>query len=147
MSSITEVTRTSNQVHVTYDVAKVALGDNEFIEGTFTAASSTTLAEGTVFGRISATGLFKICDKDSTDGSQYPVGIFYNGIGGGKTIVSGTTYDITLIAKGKVNEDLLVFASGETIASVVSDRQFRDHLGNLGIILENPVELSAVDNS
>lgn len=147
MSSITEVTRTSNQVHVTYDVAKLALGDNQFIEGTFEAASTTTLAEGTVFGRIHATGVFKICDKDSTDGSQYPVGIFYNGLAGGKSIVSGTTYDITLINKGKVDENLLVFASGETIASVVSNRQFRDYLNDLGIILENPAQLSAVDNS
>lgn len=146
MSSITEVTRTSNQVNVTYDVAKLALGDNEFIEGSFTAASTTTLAEGTVFGRISATGLLKICDKDSVDGSQYPVGVFYNGLAGGKSIVSGTSYDITLINKGKVNEDLLVFATGESLSSVVSDRQFRDHLNAIGIILESVAELSAIDN-
>jgi hypothetical protein len=146
MSSITEIIRTNNQLNVTTDVEKLALGDNEFIEGSFTAASSTTLEEGTVFGRIHATGLFKICDKDSTDGSQYPVGVFYNGIGGGKTIVSGTSYDITLINKGKVNADLLVFTSGETSASVVSDRQFKDHLAAIGLILESPAELSAVDN-
>lgn len=146
MSTITEVTKTGNQINTSYDVSKVALGDNEFIAGSFTAAASEDIAEGTVFGRISATGYFKKCDKDSTDGSQYPVGIFYNGIGGSKTVVSGTTYTITLINKGKVNSNMLVFASGETLASVVSDRQFKDHLAAIGIVLEASTQLAALDN-
>lgn len=146
MSTISEVTKTGNQLNTSYDVSKIALGDNEFISGSFTAAASEDIAEGTVFGRISATGYFKKCDKDSTDGSQYPVGIFYNGIGGSKTVVSGTTYTITLINKGKVNSGMLVFASGESLDSVVSDRQMRDHLAAIGIILESATELGALDN-
>jgi hypothetical protein len=146
MSTITEVIKTSNQLNTTYSTAKVALGDNEFISGSFTAAASEDIAEGTLFGRISATGYFKKLDKDSTDGSQYPVGVFYNGIGGSKTVVSGTTYTIILINKGKVNSSMLVFATGESLTSVVSDRQFKDHLAAIGIVLEDSVQLAALDN-
>lgn len=146
MSSITEVTRTSNQVNVSYDFAKLALGDNEFITGVYTPAGNGTLAEGTVFGRISATGKLKPADKDATDGSQYPVGIFYNAIGGAKTVVAATDYELTLINKGKVDAGLLTFATGESLDSVVSDRQYRDHLAAIGIILESPSQLTDLDN-
>ena len=52
MSSISEVVKTGNQLNTSYDVSKVALGDNEFIQGQFTAAASEDIAEGTVFGRV-----------------------------------------------------------------------------------------------
>lgn len=146
MSSITEVVKTGNQLNTSYDVSKVALGDNEFIQGQFTAAASEDIAEGTVFGRVHATGFFKKHDKDATDGSQYPVGVFYNGIGGSKTVVNGTTYTITLISKGKVNSSMLVFATGESLDSVVSDRQLRDHLAGIGLVLETGSQLAALDN-
>jgi len=52
-----------------------------------------------------------------------------------------------LINKGKVNAGKLAFASGTTISSVVGSKQLRDHLNDLGLVLESSTQLSAVDNA
>jgi hypothetical protein len=144
--TITTVQQTSDQLHTVYSQSNLLLGNNEFITGNFTASATGDIAEGTVFGRISATGYFKICDKDSADGSQYPVGVLYNGINGALSATSGTTYPITLVNKGKINAGKLVFSTGESLDSVVVDRQFRDHLAAIGLVLESVTELSTSDN-
>ena len=147
MSTITEVTKTGNQLNTSYDVSKVALGNNEFVTADYTSTSAIDIAEGTVFGRIHETGKIAILDKNASDGSAYPVGIFYNGIGGTKSVGATTTVSLTLINKGKVNAGKLVFASGTTISSVVGVKQLRDHLNDLGLVLETSTQLSALDNA
>lgn len=147
MSTITEVTKTANQMNTSYDVSKVALGNNEFITADYTSTSAIDIAEGTVFGRIHASGKIAILDKDASDGSAYPVGVFFNGIGGTKSVGATTTVTLTLINKGKVNAGKLAFASGTTISSVVGSKQLRDHLNDLGLVLESSTQLSAVDNA
>jgi hypothetical protein len=147
MSTITEVTRTSNTSNTSYDVSKLGLGDNEFITATFTAAATETVPEGKVFGRVSASDKVLICDKDSTDGSQYPVGCLYTGIAGGLAVTSGSTYTITLLVKGKVNGSMVSYSSDTTGNSVVSDIRLKDRLRGIGIIEETVTQLSAVDNA
>ncbi len=147
MSTITEVTKTGNQLNTSYDVSKVALGNNEFVTADYTSTSAIDIAEGTVFGRIHETGKIAILDKNASDGSAYPVGIFYNGIGGTKSVGATTTVSLTLINKGKVNAGKLFFASGTTISSVVGTKQLRDHLNDLGLVLETSTQLSALDNA
>lgn len=147
MSTITEVTRTGNQMNTSYDVSKVALGNNEFITADYTSTDAIDIAEGTVFGRIHATGKIAILDKDASNGSATPVGVFYNGIGGTKSVGAATTVSLTLINKGKVNASKLAFAAGTTINSVVSSRQLRDHLNDIGLVLESSTQLSGLDNA
>lgn len=146
MSTITQVTNTSNNLVVNYNTQKVALGDNEFIKGTYTAAGAITIAEGTVFGRISATGKIAILDKDATNDSAYPVGVFFNGIGGSKVISGAGDFELTLINKGSVDAGMLVFAAGTTVDSVVGVKRITDHLNDLGLVLETSTELTKVDN-
>lgn len=146
MSTITTVTNNSNNIVVNYDLTKVALGDNKFIKATYTASGAITITEGTVFGRIKATGKIAILDKDATDGSQLPVGVLFNGIGGSKVISGAGDFELTLINKGSVDAGLLSFAAGTTISSVVGDKQIIDHLNDLGLVLDNATELTKVDN-
>lgn len=147
MSTITEVAKTGNSMNTSYDVSKVALGNNEFITADYTSTGAIDIAEGTVFGRIHATGKIAILDKDASDGSAIPVGVFFNGIGGPKSVGATTTVTLTLINKGRVNAGKLAFASGTTINSVVSNRQIRDYLNDMGLVLESSTQLSAVDNA
>ncbi|MDA3816926.1 MAG: head decoration protein [Prolixibacteraceae bacterium] len=146
MSEITQVTSNGNNQVTNYDVSKVGLGDNHFIQAEFTASGDTEIAEGTVFGVISATGKLKVLDKVSIDNSQYPKGVLYNGIGGSKTVADGTTVTLTLINKGKVDSSKLVFADGTTVDSVVETQALKYWLNDLGLILESGSELSKVDN-
>lgn len=146
MSTILEVTKTSNQLGTSYDVSKVALGNNEFITAEYTSTSAIDIAEGTVFGRIHATGKIAILDKDATDGSAKPLGVFYNGIGGTKSVGATTTVTLTLINKGKVNSSMLVFATGTTLTSVVDSQYVKDLLNGIGIVLETSTQLAALDN-
>ena len=146
MSEITQVTSNGNNQVTNYDVSKVGLGNNKFIQAEFTASGDTEIAEGTVFGVISATGKLKVLDKDSMDNSQYPKGVFYNGIGGTKTVADGTTVTLTLINKGSVDSSKLVFADGTDLDSVVGTQAIKYWLNDLGLVLESGVELSKIDN-
>lgn len=147
MSIISEVTRTANQTNTSYDVSKVGLGNNEFITADYTSTDAIDIAEGTVFGRIHATGKIAILDKDAANGSQFPIGVMYNGIGGTKSVGAATTVTLTLINKGRINAGKLAFSSGTTVESVVSSRQVRDYLNDIGLVLESSTQLSALDNA
>lgn len=142
---ITTVTNTSNNMVENYDVSKVALGDNKFIQADYTSTDAITLQEGTVFGRIHATGKIAILDKDASDGSAYPVGVLYNA-GSPKTVGATTTVTLTLINKGSIDASKLAFASGTTVASVVGVKQLKDWLNDLGLVLIDSAQLAALDN-
>ena len=147
MSTITQLRRNDNQIDNSYDFSKLALGGNEFITGTYTPSGNVTVAEGTVFGRITATGLLLPCEHGASDGSQIPVGVFYNGIAGSKTIASGVATVITLINKGKIDAGKVAFGGSTVITSAVSGgKQMRDYLNDLGLVLESVTELNKADN-
>jgi hypothetical protein len=146
MSTINEITKTGNNIVTNYDTTKIALGDNKFITAEYTSTDAITIPEGTVFGRIHATGKIAILDKDANNGSAYPVGVFYNGIGGSKTVGATTTVELTLINKGSIDASKLAFAAGTTIDSVVGVKQIKDWLNDLGLVLVSGSQLTAVDN-
>lgn len=148
MSTITEQQRTDNQLHVSYDVSKLALGDNKFIKATYTPSGNTTITEGLVFGRIAATGLLLPCEHGASDGSQFPVGIFYNALNATKTISANVATEITLINKGSVDAGKITFGGSTVITSAVSGgKQMKDYLNDLGIVLETVTELTKIDNA
>ncbi len=146
MSTITTVTSNGNNQVVNYDTSKIALGDNKFIQAEYTSTDAIDIAEGTVFGRIHATGKIAILAHDADDGSAYPVGVFYNGIGGTKSVGATTTATLTLINKGSIDASKLVFAGATTVDSVVGAKRIGDWLADLGLVLESGVELTKVDN-
>lgn len=146
MSTITEVTNTGNNLVVNYNTSKLALGNNVFETGEYTSTDAITITEGTVFGRIAATGKLAILAYDAADGSKYPVGVFYNGTGGSKAVGAATTVEITLITKGIVDASKISFAAGTTTASLVDNQRLGDLLSGRGLVLQTVTELSAVDN-
>ena len=132
--------QTNNMLSTEYDLSKFLLGDNEFISGT--AGASVTLLEGEVMGRISASGLLIPCVHGVSDGSQYPVGIVIQG----KAVTSGVT-EITLVNKGRIAEAKINFSTATSLTDVVSGRQIKDWLNDLGLIVSSATELTAFDNS
>lgn len=146
----TTVLDTTNQLYVNVDQSKIFLGENEFISGKISNATGAdvTLLAGTLLGRISTAGVtfgeLKALDKDSTDGSQFPVGILTEDL-----LVPATSFaNCTACVAGYVAEDKLVFASGESLDSVVSSRTLRDRIAGdtLGIRLLSGTNLTKADN-
>ena len=146
MSDITQVTNNSNNQVVNYGTSKFAIGNNEFEQGEYTSTDAIVITEGTVFGRIAATGKLAILSYDAADGSKYPVGAMYNGISGSLSVGAATTVTITLVTKGKIDSSKLSFASDTTISSLVDNQQLKDLLAGRGLILETCTQLAAVDN-
>jgi len=146
----TTVLDTTNQLYVNVDQSKIFLGENEFISGKISNATGAdvTLLAGTLLGRISTAGgtfgELKALDKDSTDGSQFPVGVLTEDL-----LVPATSFtNCTACVAGYVAEEKLVFASGESLDSVVSSRTLRDRIAGdtLGIRLLSATNLTKTDN-
>lgn len=146
----TTVLDTTNQLYVNVDQSKIFLGENEFISGEISNAAlvDVTIPAGTVLGRISTAGAtfgqLKALDKDATDGSQFPVGILTEDL----VIPAEDSANCTACVAGYVAEDKLVFASGESLDSVVSARTLRDRIAGdtLGVRLLSGTNLTKADN-
>jgi hypothetical protein len=147
MPTVTNVLNTNNASFTDYDVSKFLLGFNSFVDATFTAGGAdVTLAQGTVMGRIAATGKIIALDKDATDGSQLPVGCIVEGV----TIAANASKTLRLVNKGKIDVNKVVFADGTldgTVGPTGFLRAYRDLLADLGLELVNGEELTKVDNS
>ena len=146
----TTVLDTTNQLYVNVDQSKIFLGENEFITeayNNFDGVGDVTLNAGQLMGRISTGPLINSVvplDKDATDGSQFPLGILTETV----TIPQGEAVTFTLCVSGYVAEDKVLFASGESLNSVVSGRPLRDRIASdtLGIRLLSGTNLTKADN-
>jgi hypothetical protein len=87
------------------------------------------LAEGTLVGRITASGKFTLCVGGSADGSEIPYGVVHEAI-------DATSEDKTcaLLVAGVVVEDALVVGGTHTLETV------RDVLRDAGIFLETVID-------
>jgi len=144
MSEVINVLQTTNQLITNYDVSKFILGFNSFINGNLEASGSDVdLKQGLVLGRVSASGLLVPMDATATDGSQYPVGICIID----QTVLDGDTEKIQLVNKGRIAEGKINFSvTGQSLDTVVGGRMIKDWLNDLGLILEDAVELTNFDN-
>lgn len=147
MSKITNVEQTRNQLITNYDVSKFLLGFNSFVDGDLTASGADVdLLQGMVMGRIGSTQKLVPCDKDATDGSQFPVGLAIVD----QTIADGDTDNVRLVNKGRVAESKINFADVETLATLIgpadNQRSYRDYLNDLGLELMGGDELTQLDN-
>ena len=147
MSSASQPINTGQQMTTNYDVSKT------FIWGSRTQTESynngsydpVTLAEGTVMGRVSATGKVVPLQSDASDGSQYPVGILINP----HTVDEGDDASVAICVGGDVVEDKVVLVKvGDTLDTVISGRRIRDRLNadTLGIKLIPSTEMTGYDN-
>lgn len=141
---VTDTTYSGGMRVTNYSNEKLLMFNNSFQEATYTNADAydETLSIGTVMGRVGSTGKIVVFDKDSTDGSQFPIGV----LAADYTVTAGDDATLTMVIGGEINGNMLVFPNGETVATVVSSRQVKDWLQLANINLSYPTELSALDN-
>lgn len=76
--------------------------------------AATTLAIGAVLGKVTATGKYKVADKDATDGSEVAAAIVIED----KTIAATTDTPILVLIKGPAEVGNLVY--GDTVSATVN---------------------------
>lgn len=119
MSDVTVITQTNNQMTTNYDVSKFALGNNTFIKANYTdSGSGSTLAQGTIMGRVASTGKVVVLNPSATDGSQYPVGVVVETI----TVAASATVELTLVNRGLIDSSKLIFVGGDQAYSTQTDK-------------------------
>lgn len=146
MAEVTNTSYSGGMRVTNYSNEKLLLFGCDFTSATYTNgdAYDETLAIGTVMGRIASTGKIVPVDSAASDGSQFPVGV----LAASYTVASGVDAELRMVVSGEINANMLVFPNGETLDTVVSDKQMRDRLASdtVGLILSFPDELSALDN-
>lgn len=148
MSDATIKVQTTNQLFTDYDVSKFLLGFNSFTEADLTASGAdVVLTQGTIMGMISATGKIVPMASAATDGSALPYGVCIVD----QTVVDGTTATIKLVNKGRIPSSKLVFQGADTINTEVGPVSYKKTynalLNEIGLILEDSIEMTAADNS
>jgi hypothetical protein len=137
----------SNQLFINTDTSKIFVWNNRTATFNYNNATydDVVLATGTLMGRISATGLVTVLDASASDGSQFPIGILFEG----QTVEGGDTQQLTLCVEGDVVESKVVLKAGTTMNSVISDRRLFDRIGSdtVGIkLVQGSQELTTFDN-
>lgn len=97
----------------TYTIDALIAGDHPTIVRTVTIAASQTLEKYSVLGVVTETGAYVLRDKDAVDGSKVARAILLDA-----TTTTGATDEANALLHGEVDEDVLVFASGEDIEDV-----------------------------
>lgn len=147
-TSSTVVLNTGQQAIINTDTSKIFIGRNRYDNTGYINNSSyqpITLLQGTVMGRVAATGVLKPASAQSTDGSQIPVGILAHDV----VALQGETKNVFICVEGDVVENKVLFNLGDTMETVVSGRRYRDRIGadTVGINLIQSEELTDFDNS
>ena len=126
-----------------YSLKNLILGDNAFTSATYTdSGAGSTIAEGSLMGRIQATQKVVLCDPAAVDGSQFPVGIALEDI----TVTAGASVTVNMVNKGRVALDGLTLAAGVALTDDVDGRTLTDQINLLGISLLGGTELTGYDN-
>lgn len=145
MSSQTVALNTGNQMIIHNDTSKTFLWNRRSQPGQIENSDlydPVTHAEGTVMGRISATGLLTPFTSGASDGSQWPVGVLV----GSHTIDEGDTRNVFICDDGDVAAEKLIFDGSDDLDTVVDGRQVRDWLKVAGIKVITATEMTAEDN-
>lgn len=148
MSNFVIQTQTGNYLHVSYDVSKIFIKDNRFKTGTLqnNTGADATFEPGTLLARNATTGnLVPLLSTNTTLGQNIPVGVLANQV----ELVDGATQDdVPYCIGGDVAEEKLIFQTGDTLETVISDRRLKDRIeaDTLGIVVMPGDERTAIDN-
>lgn len=146
MSTQTVVTNTGNQAIINTNTAKVFLWNRRSEKGQITNGTGGTVnyPEGTVMGRISASGKFAPFASAAVDGTQHPIGVLIDSY----AIIAADTQDVFICVAGDVAEEKLIFQGGDTLETVISGQRVRDILQgkSVGIKLVKATEMTTTDN-
>jgi hypothetical protein len=143
-----------------FDTSKLFLGRNYYDTATYTnsSGSEVTISAGRLLGRVGSSNLIALQDKDNTNGSQIPLGVSADTY----VVANGASATITYAIAGRVASELLGFASGETLATVVNyigtdgsspagvatvpAGTIKDVMQRSGFQIITSTELTAIDN-
>ena len=144
MSKQDIVENTGVQAIINTDLSRIFLWENRYASANFNNElyDPLIMKAGKLLGRVAATQTLALCDTDSIDGSQYPVGILLNDT----TIEDGVTKTVTYVVSGDVAEDKIILNGNDTLSSVVSGQSLRDRIAMLGINIVPSTEMTAFDN-
>lgn len=146
MSSQNVVLNTGQQAIINTDRSKIFLWNHRsqpevYNNGTY---DDSTIVAGTVMGRVTATGKVRAFQSDAVDGSQIPVGVLMEDY----TVGEGLDQQVFIAVMGDVSTSQLVFKKvGDTVNTVVSSRQVRDHMQAQGLKLIASTQMTDFDNS
>lgn len=147
MSSQSVGTNNGVQLFVNTDTSKIFVWDNRYSKANFNNSQydPLVLLAGTLIGRISATQTLELCHSESTDGSQFPIGI----VAQDYTILDGTIQEVAFCNYGDVAEEKVILHGADTLDTVVSGRSLRDRIASdtVGIRLVAGTEMTAYDNA
>ena len=109
---------------------------------TVNEAAQKSYAVGTVLGKVSATGKYKISVQNAADGSQNAIAVVVGdsfGTAAPFTVAATTDTKVLVLARGKVvvSEDASVFDSSYDLAA--EKQAAYDSLKTVGILVENTI--------
>lgn len=147
MSTQTVALNSGNQAIINTNTAKVFLWNRRSEKGQITNGTGATVnfPEGTVLGRISATGKLAVFASAAVDGTQHPIGVLI----GDYAIVAADTQDVFMCVAGDVVAEKLIFQGADTLDTVISGQRVRDIIQgkSVGIkLIFGSAELTGVDN-
>ena len=109
---------------------------------TVNEAAQKSYVVGTVLGKVTATGKYKIAVETAVDGSKAPVAIVVGdsfGTAAPVTIAATTDTKVLAIARGKVVVSLGALALDSTYNDATKKQAAYDSLKSVGIIVEQTV--------
>jgi hypothetical protein len=146
MSSQTIALNTGQQLTVNTDIGKIFVWENRYSDAAYTngGGAPVTLTEGTLLGRIAATGKIVPLTSAANDGSQFPVGILNQTV----IVAAGETRQLSFCVSGDVVENKVLLQGADTLDTVVAGKTIRDRIGSdtVGVKLVTSTELTGYDN-
>lgn len=133
-----------------YNYEQLFIGRNLYNSATYTnsTGSAVTIPMGRLVGRVLATDLILPQVATAVDGSEQPIGIVQEAV----TVADGESATVFYCYAGDINQNAVIFNTGETLATVV--RTVSTGGGTLGdLITRNTtlnlyptIQISALDN-
>lgn len=143
--SVTQRNVTRNQSTADYDIKKIFIFDNRFVEGIFKNVTNSVpvLQAGMLVAR-SATipgGLIPVTSANLAD----VIGVC--AVEGQNTLATDATINVNYCAKGTIDGNMLVLPATVTLDTVVGTKVLRDVLESLGLHVDtSSVQHTKFDN-
>ena len=136
----------ANPLITNFDTSKTFVWNVRTATANYTNSTydDVTLQQGTLMGRISASGLIVPLTSGASDGSQFPLGVLLEDT----TIEAGDTQELTIAVAGDVVESKIRLQGSDTLNTVISGRRIRDRIGadTVGIKLVGADQMTGLDN-
>ena len=113
----------------TYVPSNLIAGETSLVSDSVTLASGENIKRGSVLGKVTADGKFKLAVDASTDGSKEPVAIAIEDV----DATAGDVTNVGVYIKGEFNQRALIFGAGVTVDNS------KDKLRDVGIYIKSTI--------